>query len=145
MMSPEIRATRTRIQAAVLLGIVVLSRPGCAFETETGPLASGMWGGEHMLIEIGQSSAQVEYDCAAGTINVPIMLSDGDFSAAGTFTLGHGGPVRVGEVDPPLPARYFGSVRGDVMNITVTLTTDNTVIGSYELRRGSSGRVFKCL
>jgi hypothetical protein len=145
MISPEIRSARTRIQAAVLLGIVVLSRPGCTLETESGPLAIGTWGGEHMLIEIDQSVARVEFDCAAGTINVPIMLSDGDFSATGTFTQGHGGPTRVGETDPALPARYFGSVRGDVMTITVTLTGDNRSIGSFELKRGSSGRVFKCV
>ena len=144
MMSPEIRNARTRIQAAVLLGVVVLSRPGCTFETETGPLAIGTWGGDHMLIEIDQSAARVDFDCAHGTINLPIMLSDGDFSATGTFTQEHGAPIPDGDTEPTFPARYFGNVRGDRMTITVSLTSENRTVGSFELKRGSSGRVSKC-
>jgi hypothetical protein len=145
-MSPEIRIARTRIQAAVLLGVVVLARPGCAgFDGETGVLEKGTWGGEHMLLELDDAFARVEFDCAHGTIALPILLAEGEFSAPGTFVQEHGGPIREGEDVVSLPARYYGRVRADLMTVTVLLSAEKRTIGTFELRRGQQGRVFKCL
>jgi hypothetical protein len=145
-MSPEIRAVRTRINAAVLLGIVILSRPGCAsFDGESGPLAPGTWGGNHLSIEITDTVARAEYDCATGTITTPIILVEGEFTAAGTFTQEHGGPVREGELSTPVPARYAGTVSGDRMVVTVYLPDEKRTVGTFELVRGGNARVFKCL
>ena len=145
-MSPEIRLVRTRINAAVLLGIVVLSRPGCAsLDGESGPLAPGSWGGDHMSVEIADSTARVEYDCATGTIALPIVLVAGEFTAAGTYTQEHGGPVREGELTTPVPARYSGTVSGERMVVTVFLPDENRTIGTFQLKRGGNARVFKCL
>lgn len=145
-MNPEIAVIRRRINAAFLLGVTVLSRPGCANpDAPTGALPSSEWGGEHMVLSIGDTIATVEYDCAHGTITLPIMLAEGEFSALGTYTQEHGGPVREGEQVTPLPARYRGRVFGDRMSVTVLLTEEKRVIGSFELTRGNAGRVFKCL
>jgi hypothetical protein len=146
MVHPRIDSARRRIHAAFLLGVVVLSRPGCANpQGETGLLTQGDWGGEHIRLSVGDSSAEVEYDCAHGTINVPILLSAGEFSAVGSFTREHGGPVREGELVLPQPARYSGTVLGDYMKLTVTLTDEQRAVGTFELRRGADARVFKCL
>jgi hypothetical protein len=145
-MTPHIADARRRINAAVLLGIVILSRPGCANVDEmTGILPSGSWGGEHMLLVIGDTIADVEYDCAHGSVRLPIMLDNGAFSALGSYTQERGGPIREGELANPVPARYSGRVTGNRMTVTVTLTSENRTIGTFELTRGSSGRVFKCL
>jgi hypothetical protein len=145
-MNPEIRIARTRLQAAVLLGIVVLSRPGCSnLEGESGVLARGVWGGEHMLLEIDDALTRVEFDCAQGTVDLPILLAEGHFSVMGTFTQEHGGPIRDGEQTTPLAARYFGRVHGDLMTVTVSLPDEKRTIGTFELERGKAGRVFKCL
>jgi hypothetical protein len=145
-MSPEIRIARTRLQAAVLLGIVVLSRPGCSnLDPDSIVLSKGAWGGEHILLEIDEALARVEYDCAHGTIDLPILLAEGQFDVGGTFTQEHGGPVREGEQVTPVPARYFGRVRGDLMTVTVTLPLEKRTIGTFELERGRAARVFKCV
>lgn len=145
-MTPEVAVVRRRINAAFLLGVVVLSRPGCANpQAETGLLPRSDWGGDHMLLSIGDTIAHVEYDCAHGTVGLPIVLVEGEFSAPGTYTQEHGGPVRDGELVTPKPARYSGRVFGDRMLVTVTLTEDKRVVGSFDLTRGSAGRVLKCL
>jgi hypothetical protein len=145
-MNAEIRIARTRLQAAVLLGIVVLSRPGCSnLDGESGVLTKGTWGGEHMLLEIDEALTRVEFDCAHGTIDLPILLAEGQFNVTGTFTVEHGGPIREGEQVTPIAARYFGRVHGDIMTVTVNLPEEKRNVGTFELLRGNAGRVFKCL
>jgi hypothetical protein len=58
--------------------------------------------------------------------------------------LGIGGPAGVDRVHPR-PARYEGSVKGDTMTMTVTLTDTKEKVGTYELIRGGSAHVVKCL
>jgi hypothetical protein len=53
--------------------------------------------------------------------------------------------VQEGEVIPPRPASYSGTVDGDRMDLTVTLTDSAQVVGTYELERGSDGQIVRCL
>jgi hypothetical protein len=145
-LSPHIRVVRRRISASVLLGIVALSRPGCvSVNGPSGVLPAGVWGGEHLLLVVTDSIATLEFDCATGRIPAPIVLDDGGFVVGGTFTRETGGPVREGQLNPPQPAAYIGRIAGDRLNITVVLTDEQRTVGSFELKRGSTGRVFKCL
>ncbi|MGH7471210.1 MAG: hypothetical protein ACRENP_24945 [Longimicrobiales bacterium] len=138
-------ATRRRINAAFLLGVAVLARPGCvSVNGPSGALPPGFWGGDHIQIEVRASLVRVEFDCAHGSINVPILLNDGDFLANGTFTHEKGGPIIPGEEERPQPARYGGRVAGERMSITVILIDEARAIGTFELLRGRNGRVFKC-
>jgi len=102
------------------------------------------WGGEHIRLAITVSGGTVEYDCAEGEILEPIRLVDGRFSALGLHYMGIGGPIGVDRVHPR-PARYEGSVKGDLMNMTVTLTDTQEKVGTYSLTRGESAHVIKCL
>jgi hypothetical protein len=43
------------------------------------------------------------------------------------------------------PARYSGTVNGNTMTLQVRLTATARDLGTFNLTRGSSGRVFKCL
>lgn len=109
-------------------------------------LSTGTWGGSHIRIEVGPRSAAIDYDCANGTIDGPFILdSKGRFSWRGTHNREHGGPIRIDEKPNGRPAVYSGSVKGDIMTLTVKLADNNEVIETYNLKRGSSGRVFKCL
>ena len=97
-------------------------------------------------MQVTSDGARLEYDCATGAIDGPLRPdAGGRFTATGTHTPGHGGPIRVDEILPVLRARYDGRVNGDQMTLLVTLTESGTELGSFELRRGSSGAVFKCL
>ena len=111
----------------------------------TGPVNPGDWGGEHIGLVVAANGATIEYDCASGTIDEPLVASDGLFSAAGTHTRGHGGPIRQDEVQDKHPARYDGRVDGETMTLDVTLTDSGEKLGRYTLVRGRSARVIKCL
>jgi len=111
----------------------------------TGPVSPGDWGGEHIGLVVTANGATIEYDCASGTIDKTIVATDGLFSAPGTHTRGHGGPIRQDEVPDKHPARYEGHVDGDTMTLDVTLTDSGEKLGRYTLVRGRSAQVFKCL
>jgi hypothetical protein len=108
-------------------------------------VAVGVWGGEHIRLQVTESGASIEYDCAHGTINQPLTLDgQGRFEVTGTHTREHGGPVRRDDVPDSYPARYTGRVEGQTMTLTVTLSDAGTDVGTYTLTQGSEGRIRKC-
>lgn len=118
---------------------------GC-LEANVPEVVTGDWGGEHLGMLASTSGATLEYDCATGTINGPIRPdAAGRFSVSGEHYPGHGGPIRVDEEQVKRPARYNGVVRGGMMDLIVTLTDSNEVLGTFTLVYGRSPFVFKCL
>jgi hypothetical protein len=113
--------------------------------TEPSPVATGIWGGDHVTFTVGNSSNHLEFDCAHGDIPGVLSVNRGELAASGTFVLEHGGPVRVDESLDSHPALYSGTVSGNTMQLSVRLTDSGEVIGSFSLVRGTSGRVVKCL
>ncbi|HKG13758.1 MAG TPA: hypothetical protein VKB12_10475 [Pyrinomonadaceae bacterium] len=108
-------------------------------------MASGVWGGDHIRMEVSDAGAAVEFDCAHGAIDQPIVLdSEGGFDVKATFVVERGGPIRRDRPPAVRPARYKGRVGGDTLTLTVTLTDADADAGTYTLTRGSEGRVFKC-
>jgi hypothetical protein len=106
----------------------------------------GPWGGDHALLQLTATTGKIEYDCAHGTISPGWTVSEsGMFSATGTHTQEHGGPIQVGEDVIPRPARYSAVIDGDRMALTVTLTDSAQVLGPFQLRHGRNGSVFKCV
>ncbi len=125
---------------------IVTALSGCG--TMTGPdavVVNGSWGGDHALLEITATSASIEFDCAHGTLPVPLTLNRGTFDVAGDYIQEHGGPIRSDETVDRQPARYTGTVSGNTMTLLVRLTATGEDRGTYSLMRGSTGRVFKCL
>lgn len=117
-------------------------------EPRTSPpdVITGEWGGDHAGLIATPDSGTMEYDCAVGRITEPLRPdADGDFTAVGTHTPGHGGPIRIDEVLPKRPARYTGRVAGDRMTLTVVMTDSAVTVGTFALERGRSAHVFKCL
>ena len=135
----------------LLIGLMVVSLAvaGCDRATSSSPssvVLIGTWGGDHAGLVATADSGTMEYDCAAGRITDPLRPgSDGRFVATGTHTPGHGGPVRIDEVLPRRPARYSGRVDGDLLTLTVVMTDSNVTVGTFQLTRGRSPLVFKCL
>jgi len=63
----------------------------------------GSWGGDHIGLEVSDTGARVEYDCAHGTIDGVLTLdAQGRFDARGAYVRERGGPVRE---DDRRPAR----------------------------------------
>ena len=104
----------------------------------------GDWGGEHIALRLGPSSGTLEYDCASGAIGPVVPDGAGRFTADGTHSPGHGGPVRQGEVPPSFKAQYAGTVSRDRMTLSVTIEPD-TALGPFTLRRGDPPKLMRCL
>ena len=123
----------------------LLASAGCNTLEPPSELSPGSWGGEHLLLVVEADSAQLEYDCATGVMYLPVSVNgDGTFTASGIHYLGHGGPVGQDGLEPH-PARYEGRIRGSRMTLTVTMTDRATAVGTFELERGRTAHVFKCL
>jgi hypothetical protein len=116
---------------------------GSAGMNET--LASGVWGGAHVRMEVGGGGVNLEFDCAAGNVGRPVALDgEGRFDVKGTYSMQHPGPVLRDEGANSRPARYAGRVRGDALTLTVTLADPEEDAGTFTLTRGDEGRLTKC-
>jgi len=107
---------------------------------------AGPWGALGIAMDVTESGARIEFDCAHGTIGEPILVdSEGRFDVKGLHFREHGGPIREGEESKGEPVRYVGQVTGDSMTLTIKSEGSDTAIGSYTLVHGKSGRLRKCL
>jgi hypothetical protein len=103
------------------------------------------WGAEHISLTITKAGADLNYDCAHGSVDEPIKIApDGTFSAKGTHVIEGPGPIRVGRAPNSHPALYTGHVDEKTMTLHVKLTDTNQEIGTFKLEQGREGRVFKC-
>lgn len=107
-------------------------------------IATGVWGGLHINLEVGAKSAKVEYDCAHGAIAGPLVVdNNGNFELRGSFTPERGGPVRADETPESRPATYSGTVKGNTMTLTLKVSgVDESE--TFTLERGKAGELFKC-
>jgi hypothetical protein len=105
---------------------------------------TSFWGGDHVRMTVTAAGADLEFDCAAGTITETVPETNGSFSLKGTFTPQHGGPIRRDEPSRTTAAVYSGAIDGDSMTLHVVLESDGQEVGKYVLARGSAGAVRKC-
>lgn len=112
-----------------------------------GPLAAGVWGGPHIRLDVAEDgTAVVELDCAHGTVSEPIVPDgSGAFRAAGIYAQERPGPVREGQEDAGRPAVYAGKVDGGKLTLTITLAGSQEEVGRFELERGRTPRLTKCM
>jgi hypothetical protein len=111
---------------------------------ESRSLAAGLWGGEHVRMEVSRGGARLEYDCAASMIDQPIILdAAGRFTAKGFYTPERGGPQGNAQA-AAVRAQYVGRVRADVMRLMVTLENAKEPVGVFTLRRGYDPLLTKC-
>ena len=107
-------------------------------------IATGVWGGQHIQIKVGSNSATIEYDCANGVIEGPLIVdSDGNFKLHGTHHMERGGPVRADAEPRRIPATYTGSVKGNTMTLILKLAGSSDE-ETFTLERGKEGKVVKC-
>ena len=107
-------------------------------------LPVGLWGGEHISMEVTGQGATVEYDCAHATIEQRIALDRrGRFDVSGMQVPERGGPVR--QYEPAgYPARFTGQVNGKRMKLSVRKTATKELIGTFTLAHGAQPKLRKC-
>lgn len=108
-------------------------------------LAVGVWGGEHIRLEVTPDEVMIEYDCAHGAIDQPVSLdAQGRFNVKGRFIRERAGPVPRDWEPVNTPVRYAGQVSGETLKLTVTVADTGESIGTFTLTSGSEGRLWKC-
>ena len=142
-------ARRRSLGDIALLACLLLSLPRPAraevpFAADPRPLTLGIWGGDHIRMVVSRQGAQLEYDCAIGAIDRPIVLdAGGKFTAKGSYTSEHGGPRRKDD-SAAARARYVGRVSAETMTLTVTLEAGAQRVGQFTLTRGTDPLLTKC-
>ena len=105
---------------------------------------SGLWGGQGISMEVTESGATLDFDCASGSITESIAPdSNGRFSAKGRFARARPGPTREDDVEGQ-PANYSGVVNGENLTLTITLAANGEKVGTFTLAHGKTGRIRKC-
>jgi hypothetical protein len=128
----------------MLFGLLAAAIPPAVAQDPPPPLA-GTWGGEHVAFESHNGGATLEFDCAHGAILDAIKPdAQGEFTVRGTFTAEHGGPIRRDNPPRDVPAMYKGTIAGDVMHLTITLSDGSKAMEELTLTRGQDGVVRKC-
>lgn len=111
----------------------------------------GIWGGPHIGLQVQGGLADVQFDCASGTIDDPLYPSAaGLFSVKGTVRTGAPGPIRVGQFFKSEAAVYSGEVSKGVgktgprtMTLRVVLE-DGTSLGPFTLFEGTPPQLTRC-
>jgi hypothetical protein len=131
-----------KLSLALAVFSILLQANTCAAASQKA-VNKGTWAGDHIVLEVSENGAQVEFDCAHGQVTQPVKVDkQGNFKVAGTFTPEHGGPVRRDENPESAPVTYSGQVNGDTM--TLTITRGEEKLGDYTLTRGAQPRLMKC-
>lgn len=129
---------------ALFVSLLVALSIGCSSPSDLTQVPTGRWGGDHVEMVVGSGSAQLEFDCAHGSIPSPIPLRDGAFDIVGVYVKEHGGPIVQGEVLPEYVAHYRGTTDGKGMTLTIEAEGLGNV-GTFTLDLGRSARIVKCL
>jgi len=128
------------------LVLVLMSGSLAMAQPKTRKVANGTWGGEQIKVAVEGNSATIEYSCAHGTINGPMVLDKkGNFKLLGTHTRERGGPTRSDENANAKPAVYTGTISGKTMTLTVKLSESDEVIGTFKVVLGEEARLFRCM
>ena len=134
-------------QAAILSGLALLAACGSSAasgEQRTVPL--GTWGGDHIVLEVAAGGATVELDCAHGAIERSDPAgADGRFDGRRHLRPGARRAGAGGRGGDARPARYAGRVEGETMTLTIAVGDGGETLGPFELVRGRSARLTKCL
>ena len=103
---------------------------------------TGIWAGDHIVLDVTGSGAQVTFDCAHGTLDEPMKVdSAGRFDVKGSLTA-EGGPTP--QVEHSRPARYSGRLQDSTITLSVLMTDTTEAAGSFTLTRGATPRLRKC-
>ena len=131
-------------KGGVLLSGLILLLSVASMNPNVQRIPAGVWGGQHINLEVGEKSAQIEYDCATGVIDGPLVLdSNGRFNLRGRHTMERGGPIRQNDEAKSEPATYTGSVKGNTMTLKLKIG-DSSEVDTFTLEKGKPGDLFKC-
>jgi hypothetical protein len=103
-----------------------------------------MCGAANVEMELTRTGANLDFDCAVGTIDQSLAVNaDGKFRAAGTYTRESPGPTRANS-NRAAATTYIGTIKGESMHLEIVLANSKETVETFELVRGRTGHVMKC-
>src|SRR5205814_9122773 len=103
-------------------------------------LATSVWGGDHIHAEVTEGGATMEFDCARGAIEQPIVLDGaGKFELEGKFATEHAGPITRDDENGGRAVRYAGILKDKELTLTITDPSSKEIIGTFNLTHGNEG------
>jgi hypothetical protein len=117
----------------------------CPGDVTKTPLANGKWGGVNIELDVTDSGAQLQFNCAHGNIQGRIMTTpDGRFEATGEV-IGYIG------VEPPpnwrpirIPAIYNGTITQNSLSIRITEQLTGKEIATFNLTKDADATFTAC-
>ena len=126
---------------------MMTSRPAQSGATApTKVVPNGVWGGEHIRMDVNDSGADLEFDCARGNISQRLRLDDkGRFKVQGIYIAESPAPAAVdgGFTASGVNAIYTGSLNGSNLRLEVFIETHNMPL-TFDLVQGDQGHLAKC-
>lgn len=107
---------------------------------------NGVWGGEHIRIDVSDSGADIEFDCARGTIPQRLTLdAQGRFKFQGTYKAETPAPAAAdgGASGSGVTATYTGVLSGSSLRLEVSIDGQD-MPRIFELSQGDQGHLTKC-
>lgn len=110
----------------------------------------GVWGGPHAGVTFQGGLADIQFDCATGTIDEPLYaVEGGPFSIKGTYRTGPPGPVKVGQFFQSQGAAFAGEVtkgtKASRQQIIFHVTLeDGTTLGPFTVTDGTPPQLTPC-
>ena len=133
-LAPCFRIADGDFQVSVVNGNGISNSLRFLVSSADGPI--GVWGGDHIRVEVDDLQVRVTGLCFEGLIEQTLQLdATGSFDLSGQiFTLI--GPARL-----PSPAKYSGSIAGNVMMLVITLPDSKSSLGPFKLVFGNDVQV----
>lgn len=108
-------------------------------------LLAGLWGGEHVSLEITRQGGTLEFDCAHGAFKGrPQLDAQGRFVIAGIYEAEQGGPVRADEKPNVIKVEYVGLVKAGKLQLSIRRAGAKRAFAVFELVHGQEAMLFKC-
>ena len=127
------------------IGLPLAGRDNRAGDSANEDVPIGVWGGQHISLELTERGGAVEYDCAHGTIDEKMVVDRrGRFDVRGTQVEERGGPLRENQRPGGFPVRLTGQIKGRNMKLTVTRVDTKKIVGTFNLVHGREPAVVKC-
>jgi len=107
---------------------------------------NGVWGGEHIRMEVTDSGADIEFDCARGSISQRLALNaQGRFKLQGMYRADTPAPAAVdgGSTGSGVAATYIGVLSGSSLRLEVSIEGQDTP-KTFDMVQGDQGHLAKC-
>ena len=114
-------------------------------DTQLVLVPAGDWGGQDIRLTVGAKGGTIQYPCADGQIEQPMMMdAGGNFAANGFHLQQRGGPIRADLDQLKQRVRYEGKISGETMTLKVTDVNSKALVGEYSLQHGKLTRMTRC-